>query len=917
MPLEATLPGSYDYRFVALSVLIAILASYAALDLGGRVTAARGRVRSIWLAGGATAMGMGIWSMHYIGMLAYHLPVAVYYYWPTVLLSLAAAILASAVALFVVSRNEMGALRIGIGGLLMGTGIACMHYIGMEAMRLPAMCQYSAGLVSLSAVLAIVISLVALWLSFHLRTETRALGWRKLTSAVVMGAAIPVMHYTGMAAATFRPMSTPVDLADSVEVTSLGAVGIGGVAMMVLALAILTSLVDRRFSAQSLELHLSEQRYRQLVDSAQVILWRSRLDSAQFSYVNREAEDLLGYPAQQWTNTPAFWIDHLHPEDRELAESRCKGAADNQGAQQFEHRMIAAGGRVVWLRTAVRLVTGDGGTRELVGVMTDITERKRAQEAAEEASRSKSEFLANMSHEIRTPMNGIIGMTELLLGTELTEEQEDFLAAVRSSAESLLVVINDILDYSKMEAGKISLEQVDFDLQECVGDAMRLLALAAHNKGLELAFHFGPDLPLALVGDSTRLRQVLLNLTGNAVKFTASGEVVLDVRTELRLDHEVKLHFSVRDTGIGIPRDKQAKLFRMFEQVDMSTTRQFGGTGLGLAISKGIVEMMGGEIWLESTAGAGSTFHFTATFPLATTGSRSQPVSPEQLHGLPVLIIDDNSTNRRILEQIARQWKMLPETAASAAEGLAKLNQALASGQPAPLILLDEQMPVMGGLELIEQLRADPRFSSLPPIMMLTSADQSESAARCRELGVKNYLIKPIRPADLQMAIRKSLGMSQTLATRRPSQNIVAPGQHLRILLAEDNPVNQRVAEGLLRKMGHQVTLAATGSETIARWKEAPFDLVLMDVQMPEMDGLEATRNIRQLELVIGAHIPIVAMTAHAMSGDRDRCLDAGMDDYVSKPVSLKLLSQAIARCVESGSGLPAEGVTPVSVPIP
>jgi PAS domain S-box-containing protein len=395
MPSEAILSGSYDYRLVALSAFIAVLASYAALDLGGRVTASRGRLRLIWLTGGASAMGMGIWSMHYIGMLAYSLPVLVLYDWPTVLWSLLAAVFASAVALFVVSRNKIGGLFIGIGALLMGVGIAAMHYIGMEAMRLPAMCSYSPGLVFLSVLLAIVISLVALWLTFHLRGETRSLGWRKLASALLMGAAIPVMHYTGMAAVTFRPMSIPMDLTHSVEISSLGTVGIGGVTLLILSLAILTSLVDRRFSAQALELHLSEQRYRQLVESAQVILWRSGVDTTDFSYVNQEAETLLGYPIEKWTSTAAFWIDHLHPEDRALVETRCAAAANHPGPQRFEHRMIAADGRSVWMRTSVLLLVS-GDKQELVGVMTDITERKQAQEEAEEASRANTRFLAEI-----------------------------------------------------------------------------------------------------------------------------------------------------------------------------------------------------------------------------------------------------------------------------------------------------------------------------------------------------------------------------------------------------------------------------------------------------------------------------------------------------------------------------------------
>jgi PAS domain S-box-containing protein len=395
MTLETALSGSYDYRLVALSAFIAMLASYAALDLGGRVTASRGRLRLIWLAGGAAAMGMGIWSMHYIGMLAYTLAVPVLYDWPTVLWSLLAAVAASAVALYVVSRKQMSGAFIGVGSVLMGTGIAAMHYIGMEAMRLPAMCTYSPGLVFLSIALAIVISLVALWLTFHLRDDTRSLGWRKLASAVVMGAAIPVMHYTGMAAVTFRAMAGPLDLTHAVQISSVGTVGIGGVALLILSLTILTSLMDRRFSAQSLELHLSEQRYRQLVESAQVILWRSSVDSREFSYVNQEAEVLLGYPVEKWTSTPTFWIDHIHPEDRALVERQCTAAVERPGPQGFEHRMITADGRSVWLRTSVLLLAGEA-KKELVGVMTDITERKHAQEEAEEASRAKTGFLAEI-----------------------------------------------------------------------------------------------------------------------------------------------------------------------------------------------------------------------------------------------------------------------------------------------------------------------------------------------------------------------------------------------------------------------------------------------------------------------------------------------------------------------------------------
>jgi PAS domain S-box-containing protein len=429
MPIETTLIGSYDYRLVALSLLIAILASYAALDLGGRVTASTGYLRSVWLASGAFAMGTGIWSMHYIGMLAYRLPVDVSYDWPTVLWSLLAAVVAAAVALFVVSRREMGPLSIATGGLLMGGGIAAMHYIGMEAMRLSAMCQYSPRIVLASIVLAVAISVVALWLTFHLRTESRSMGWRKVASAVLMGAAIPTMHYTGMAAVTFTPMDNPIDLNHSIGITSLGTFGIGSVSLIILLVAIVTSFVDRRFSLQSLELRLSEERYRQLVESAQVILWRSSVDVSEFSYVNHQAEEMLGYPLTEWKSTRAFWIDHVHPEDRVAVKSHCTGAAEDGGARQFEHRMLDIEGHILWLRTSVRLVHRND-ERELVGVMTDITERKRAQEDAEEASRAKSEFLGEierLNSQLRkenSRMSGELEVTQRLQHMMLPREED-------------------------------------------------------------------------------------------------------------------------------------------------------------------------------------------------------------------------------------------------------------------------------------------------------------------------------------------------------------------------------------------------------------------------------------------------------------------------------------------------------------
>ncbi|HXE63673.1 MAG TPA: MHYT domain-containing protein [Bryobacteraceae bacterium] len=395
MPLDTAWTGSYDFRLVTLSVVLAVLASWAALDLGGRVTAARGWPRFLWLTGGSLAMGLGIWAMHYVGMLAYSLPVAVLYDWPTVLLSLLAAVIAAFIALFIVSRRSMGILSIAFGGLLMGAGIASMHYIGMDAMRLPAMCRYSGPVVALSVVLAIVISWVGLWLTFHLREETRSMGWQKMASALLMGLAIPIMHYTGMAAVSFVPMSGPFDVSHSVSVTALGGVGVVAIALTVLTLAILTSFVDRRFSAQAMALLQSEERYRQIVESVQVVLWKADISGAQLSYINHGAERLLGYPLEQWTGAPSFLADHVHPDDRQMVIAHCAAAGNGPEAQSFEHRMLTADGRIVWLRTSILLVTS-GGKQELVGVMTDITERRQAQKAAEEANRASAGFLAEI-----------------------------------------------------------------------------------------------------------------------------------------------------------------------------------------------------------------------------------------------------------------------------------------------------------------------------------------------------------------------------------------------------------------------------------------------------------------------------------------------------------------------------------------
>jgi two-component system sensor histidine kinase/response regulator len=908
---------SYNYYLVVLSVVISILSSYAALDLAGRVTAARGRIRIAWLTGGACAMGMGIWAMHYIGMLAFTLPVVVAYDWPTVVGSLLSAILASGTALFVVSRQRMTLVDLTLGSVVMGSGIAAMHYVGMSAMRLSAISRYSKGLVVLSFALAIMISLVALWLTFTLREERHTQRRKKIASALVMGAAIPVMHYTGMAAATFSPSHILPDLTHAINISTLGVASIALVTLFVLGMTLLTSLVDRRFSEQAVELESSEQRYRQLVESAQVILWRRDLRSSRFNFVNSEAESLLGYPVGEWLSDPSFWADHIHPDDRASAESCCAAAARDGHPQQFEHRMIAAKGETLWLKSCVRVILGPDNQQELVGVMVDISSRKQAQEAAEAANRAKSEFLANMSHEIRTPMNGILGMTELALGTDLSPTQREYISVVKSCADGLLSLLNDILDFSKIEAGKLTLDPHVFALHKMIADTLKATSLRAHQKGLELAYEVDPEVPEHLIGDPARLRQIIVNLMGNAIKFTEHGEVILTVSREPQEDSLI-LRFSVRDTGIGIADDKLSKIFVAFEQADTSTTRVYGGTGLGLSISTRLVEMMQGQISVQSRVGVGTTFSFTAKFEPTGEVVDEITLSPAALQGVRVLVVDDNATNRTILRKTLSKWGMVVDLAESGADVMALLYSTANSGVSYPLIIVDGHMPYMDGFALLERIRAAKELK-VGKAMMLSSAEQAGAMQRCQELGVTEYAIKPVASEDLLRLLLKMMGkeIAGAAAPLASEGDAPAAAKPLRILLAEDNIYNQKVALGMLAMDKHMVTVANNGREAFEAFGRGTFDLVFMDMQMPEVDGKEATRLIRQLQQSSGIRVPIVAMTAHAMAGDREKCLAAGMDDYISKPISRDELVAVIVRSANPALHTPGSQPAPVSGPTP
>jgi PAS domain S-box-containing protein len=675
---------------------------------------------------------------------------------------------------------------------------------------------------------------------------------------------------------------------------------------------VVQDITERKRAEQALA--DAEQRSRSLLESAPDGMMIAD-EQGQIVIVNAQFEVLFGYAKEEIVGQHIEVLlperyRHQHIGQRTSFFSSPSVRAMGSGRELFARRKDGT-------ELPVEISLSPLQTEEGVLVSSsirDISERRqaeaelvRARRAAEAANQAKSDFLANMSHEIRTPMNGIMGMTELALDTELTGEQREFLETIDSSAKSLLSLINDILDFSKIEANKLELDPVDFELRERIGETLSTLAVRTHAKNLELAVDVASEVPERLVGDINRIRQVLINLLGNAIKFTDQGEIVLRIDLVRQREQQVTLRFAVTDTGIGLPEEKLETIFQPFEQADASTTRKYGGTGLGLAICVRLVELMGGKMKVDSVLGRGTTFSFTAELELGS-GLSSERLStpPRELRGMRVLIVDDNATNRRILMKMLENWGMQPEAVDSAAEALQTLH-ATTPDRPFGLVVSDVIMPETDGFMLAEQIKSDLLLKDIP-IILLTSANRSGDGARCRELGIAAHLIKPARQSLLFDSIASSvgsMGVEPRSSRRGPTEPALASGPAaLHLLLAEDNAINQKFAVRALSKVGHTVTVANNGQEAVDAWSEGTFDAILMDIQMPIMDGNLATAEIRKREASSGRRIPIIAMTAHAMKGDREMCLAAGMDGYVTKPIKTKLMLAEIARVLNGESSL-------------
>lgn len=1009
--------GSYNIALVALSYIVAVAASLSALDLAAHVTKAKQRQRRWWLIGGAITMGCGIWAMHFIGMLAYEMDHSVQYDAFLTIISGFFTIIVSGLALYLVAIKNISLSRIIAGGLIMGAGIASMHYVGMEAMIMPVTISYEPVLFTISLVIAVVAAIAALKLAIAFSGDKYRKYWHlKLVSALVMGAAIAGMHYTGMAAAIYTPIPDAEPAGFGLD-SQLLAISIATITFLIIAVAALASgssnttssykhlgllivnmtIVTVIVASASIFLlyeaaHKQQAIYLQEITHSQASLLSA---VARFDAVNstdNHKDGAAGATISQFidahskqkgfSETGGFILArkdgdiielitdnraHHYEHDGQNEYERERLTVNNKGAEPFLRAFNGQSGHMVTLdhvRDNALIIAAYEQVPELgvaiiaqidlsevrapfikAGIIAavislisiiiaatiiysvinpvihklqdEVTHRKDAEDdlrdvnenlenivferttdltqalvLSEAAAKSKSAFLANMSHEIRTPMNGVLGMLSLLDNTKLTDEQGQYCSTAYHSAETLLSLLNDILDFSKIEAGKLDLESIDFKLIELIEESAGLMAEAAHRKNLELITDIDPTIPAHTIGDPTRLRQVIINLTSNAIKFTSEGEISINARVVEDDDEYQTIRFEIKDTGIGIAEEQIGKVFNSFEQADGSTTRNFGGTGLGLSISTQLSHLMGGEIGVESEQGVGSTFWFTIRAKKSSQSEENRSRIASQLHNVHALIVDDNHTNRLILERHLSAWGISYKSAEDGKEALALLESEHKNGKPFTLALLDMMMPGMNGIELAQNIYSQDKYSSLKSIM-LTSLSKEEESKHAKQAGIHAWITKPVRMSFLFNTIITVMNDDSSHAESLTASPQVEVVQHTETLLvAEDNPVNQKVVIGMLKKLGYSADIANNGQEAVDAVMANHYDLILMDCHMPVMDGYEATRAIR--EAMPQSELHIIALTANAMPGDEERCLKVGMNGYLPKPLCIDDLKEKL-----------------------